>query len=155
VPADGDHRSGRIVRAGAPVNLVHEFEGRVWRKTIDTRDLDAMRRDHDVITTRLFGGRTIVHVLAQETPGARFGPAPAVLEDVYFSTLPAVRRAASGAAAVFSKTASFEFRYQVRSALFWVTVLIFAVLAFGSIASDNVRIGGISGVRVQRGDPRR
>ena len=75
-------------------NPRNELEGRVWHKTIETRDLDAMRRDHDVISTRLFGGRTIVHVLAPETPGAGFGPAPAVLEDVYFSTLSAVRRAA-------------------------------------------------------------
>jgi ABC-type multidrug transport system ATPase subunit len=86
--------SGRIVRAGAPLDLVRELEGRVWHKTIDTRDVEVVRREHDVISTRLFGGRTIVHVLAPEMPGAGFGPAPAVLEDVYFSTLSAVRRAA-------------------------------------------------------------
>jgi ABC-type multidrug transport system ATPase subunit len=86
--------SGRIVRAGAPLDLVRELEGRVWHKTIDTRDVEAVRKEHDVISTRLFGGRTIVHVLAPDTPGAGFGPAPAVLEDVYFSTLSAVRRAA-------------------------------------------------------------
>jgi len=86
--------SGRIVRAGAPLDLVRELEGRVWHKTIETRDLEAVRREHDVISSRLFGGRTIVHVLAPEAPGSGFGPAPAVLEDVYFSTLSAVRRAA-------------------------------------------------------------
>jgi ABC-2 type transport system ATP-binding protein len=86
--------SGRIVRAGAPLDLVRELEGRMWHKTIETRDLEAVRREHDVISSRLFGGRTIVHVLAPQTPGDGFGPAPAVLEDVYFSTLSAVRRAA-------------------------------------------------------------
>ena len=53
---------------------------------------------------------------------------------------------------MFRQIASFEFRYQVRSALFWVTVLIFAVLTFGSIASDNVRIGGITG-NVKKNSP--
>jgi ABC-type multidrug transport system ATPase subunit len=86
--------SGRIVRSGAPLDLIRELEGRVWHKTIDTRDVESIRREHDVISTRLFGGRTIVHVLANEPPGPGFGPAPAVLEDVYFSTLSAMRRAA-------------------------------------------------------------
>ena len=86
--------SGRIVRAGAPLDLVRELDGRVWHKTIDTRDLEAVREEHHVISTRLFGGRTIVHVLAREAPGAGFGPAPAALEDVYFSTLSEARRAA-------------------------------------------------------------
>jgi hypothetical protein len=53
---------------------------------------------------------------------------------------------------VFRQIASFEFRCHVRSALFWVTVLIFAMLAFGSIASDNVRIGGITG-NVKKNSP--
>ena len=53
---------------------------------------------------------------------------------------------------MFAKIASFEFRYHVRSALFWVTIFIFAVLAFGSIASDNVRIGGIAG-NVKKNSP--
>jgi ABC-2 type transport system ATP-binding protein len=86
--------SGRIVRSGAPLDLVRELEGRVWRKTVDTRDVESIRREHDVISTRLFGGRTIVHVLANDPPDAGFGPAPAVLEDVYFSTLSALRQAA-------------------------------------------------------------
>ena len=61
--------SGRIVRAGAPLDLVAELDGRVWRKTIDKRELDAHRADHDVISTQLFGGRTIIHVLADRPPG--------------------------------------------------------------------------------------
>ena len=86
--------SGRIVRAGAPTELVSALEGRIWRKTIDKRDLEAHRAAHDVISTRLFGGRTIIHVLADAPPGSGFDPATGGLEDVYFSTLSAVRRAA-------------------------------------------------------------
>jgi ABC-type multidrug transport system ATPase subunit len=86
--------SGRIVRAGAPTELVSALAGRIWRKTIDKRDLEAHRAAHDVISTRLFGGRTIIHVLADAPPGSGFEPAAGGLEDVYFSTLSAVRRAA-------------------------------------------------------------
>jgi ABC-type multidrug transport system ATPase subunit len=86
--------SGRIVRAGAPLDLIAELSGHVWRRTIDKGELDAYRAEHEVISTRLFGGRTIIHVLADEHPGAGFEPAPGALEDVYFSTLSSVRRAA-------------------------------------------------------------
>jgi ABC-type multidrug transport system ATPase subunit len=86
--------SGRIVRAGAPTELVAELDGRIWRKTIDKRELETHRGAHQVISTRLFGGRTIIHVLADTSPGAGFEPAAGALEDVYFSTLASVRRAA-------------------------------------------------------------
>ena len=86
--------SGRIVRAGAPADLVAELDGRIWRKAIDKRELEAHRAAHEVISTRLFGGRTIIHVLAETSPGPGFEPASGALEDVYFSTLSAVRRVA-------------------------------------------------------------
>ena len=53
---------------------------------------------------------------------------------------------------MFRQIAGFELRYHVRSPLFWVTTLIFALLTFGSIASDNVRIGGIAG-NVKKNSP--
>ena len=53
---------------------------------------------------------------------------------------------------MFRKIAAFEFRYQLRSPLFWVTALICALLTFGSIASDSVRIGGIAG-NVKKNSP--
>jgi ABC-2 type transport system ATP-binding protein len=86
--------NGRIVRSGAPAELVRELSNRVWRKTIEKRELEAHRSQHEVISTRLFGGRTVIHVLADSYPGDGFESAAGGLEDVYFSTLSAVRRAA-------------------------------------------------------------
>jgi ABC-type multidrug transport system ATPase subunit len=86
---------GRIVRTGAPLELIAALDGRVWRKTIAKHELDAYRRDHEVIATRLFGGRTVIHVLAEQRPGDGFEPMQGGLEDVYFSTLAVSRRAAA------------------------------------------------------------
>ena len=86
---------GRIVRTGAPLQLIAALEGRVWRKTIAKQELDACRRKHEVIATRLFGGRTVVHVLADAHPGDGFEPMTGGLEDVYFSTLADTRRKAA------------------------------------------------------------
>ena len=87
--------NGRIVKAGAPLALIDSMAGRVWRRTIAKGELDAYRRDHEVIATRLFGGRTVIHVLADASPGGGFEPVEGGLEDVYFSTLAVSRRRAA------------------------------------------------------------
>ncbi|MDQ0464880.1 ABC-type multidrug transport system ATPase subunit [Caulobacter ginsengisoli] len=85
---------GRIVKQGAPTELVAALKGRVWIKTIDKTELEAVRKRHQVISTRLFAGRTVVHVLSDNDPGEGFTLAPGGLEDVYFSALSDTRRAA-------------------------------------------------------------
>jgi aminopeptidase N len=44
------------------------------------------------------------------------------------------------------KVAGFEFRYQIRQPIFWVAVSIFALFAFGSVASSNIQIGSTDNV---------
>ena len=66
---------------------------RSGKKTIDHAELEQYQSDHEVISTRLFAGKTIVHVLSDTQP-AGFEPVEGGLEDVYFSTLSTLRRAA-------------------------------------------------------------
>jgi ABC-2 type transport system ATP-binding protein len=93
-PAMAIISGGRIVREGEPVALIDELKGRVWTKTIGKAELEAFRAQYRVISTRLFAGRTVVHVLADGDPGAGFTQVNGGLEDVYFSTLSDARRAA-------------------------------------------------------------
>jgi ABC-type multidrug transport system ATPase subunit len=85
---------GKIRLEGAPAELMERLKGRVWMKTIDKTELEACRAQHEVISTRLFAGKTVIHVLADKDPGDGFAPASGGLEDVYFSTLSSVRRTA-------------------------------------------------------------
>lgn len=85
---------GKIQLEGAPTELMHNLEGRVWRRTIDKSELAEFQTRYNVISTRLFGGRTVVHVLADRSPGDGFEPVPGGLEDVYLATVAASRRAA-------------------------------------------------------------
>ena len=85
---------GRILLEGAPLDLIERTRGQIWRKSIARGELDAYREGHRVISTRLFAGRTIVHVMADRSPGEGFEPVTGGLEDVYFSTLDRSRRAA-------------------------------------------------------------
>jgi ABC-type multidrug transport system ATPase subunit len=83
---------GQIQLEGAPGELMGRLSGRVWKKTIDKAELEDHRARHEVISTRLVAGRTVIHVLADQSPGAGFEPVTGGLEDVYFSTLSASRR---------------------------------------------------------------
>ncbi|HEX7013512.1 MAG TPA: ABC transporter ATP-binding protein [Steroidobacteraceae bacterium] len=85
---------GRIVRVGAPMDLIAQLRGRVWHKIIDKRELETYRSKYEVIATRLYGGRTVIHVLSDTHPGEGFTAGEGTLEDVYFSTLSSLRRAA-------------------------------------------------------------
>ncbi|MFL6843985.1 MAG: ABC transporter ATP-binding protein [Allosphingosinicella sp.] len=85
---------GRIQLEGAPLDLIHATKGRIWMKVIERSELQACREKYQLISTRLFAGRTVVHVLADSDPGDGFAPVDGGLEDVYFSTLAQSRRAA-------------------------------------------------------------
>lgn len=85
---------GRIQLEGAPHALIAATRDRVWARTVDRGEVEAIRERHEVISTRLVAGRTLIHILSDGDPGAGFVPARGGLEDVYFSTLAASRRAA-------------------------------------------------------------
>jgi ABC-type multidrug transport system ATPase subunit len=85
---------GKIQLEGSPLELTHALEGRVWSKTIDKADLADHQASHNVISTRLFAGRTVIHVLSDTNPGDGFERASGGLEDVYLATVNASRRAA-------------------------------------------------------------
>ena len=63
-------------------------------KTIERRDLPHYTSQHELLSTRLLAGRTVIHVLADADPGDGFTLIEAGLEDVYFSTLAESRRVA-------------------------------------------------------------
>jgi ABC-type multidrug transport system ATPase subunit len=86
--------NGKVVRQGPPEELRRELQNQVWRATIAREALEFARQRHKVISERLVGGRTVIHVLSSEPPGADFEPVEGALEDVYFSTLAASRAAA-------------------------------------------------------------
>jgi ABC-type multidrug transport system ATPase subunit len=90
---------GRIVSVGRPQELLGALKGRIWRTVLDKAGVEDARKRLEVISTRLRAGRTEIHVAADSAPAAGFEPVEASLEDLYFATLSAQRRAAAGAAA--------------------------------------------------------
>ncbi len=85
---------GRVRLEGAPQELIDATRGRIWMKVIERRELTDIRQRHEVLSTRLFAGQTIVHILSDQDPDNGFTIVDAGLQDVYFSTLALGRRAA-------------------------------------------------------------
>jgi ABC-type multidrug transport system ATPase subunit len=78
---------GEILLEAEPLGAIEAMTGRIWRSVIDKGELARVERDHAVISTKLLGGRTVVHVYADAAPGPGFEPAEPDLKDVYFSTM--------------------------------------------------------------------
>jgi ABC-2 type transport system ATP-binding protein len=85
--------NGRVQLQGKPADLIASTRGKVWKKTIDHSELEQYQEKYEVISTRMFAGNTIVHILSGSQPQG-FEPVEGGLEDVYFSTLSNLRRAA-------------------------------------------------------------
>jgi ABC-2 type transport system ATP-binding protein len=85
--------NGRLQLEGKPTELIASTRGKVWKKTINHAELDDYQSKFEVISTRMFAGNTIIHVLSDSQPQG-FEPVEGGLEDVYFSTLSTLRRAA-------------------------------------------------------------
>ena len=83
---------GQIKLEGAPKELIANTKGTIWAKTIERGELEAYRKMYEVISTRLFAGNTIIHIMSDTDPGDGFASVEGGLEDVYFSTLAASRR---------------------------------------------------------------
>jgi ABC-type multidrug transport system ATPase subunit len=80
--------AGRVLVAGEPDALVADLRGRIWRKTIDKSDVEAIKSRVRLVSTRLQAGHTVVRAYrdgAPPEPG--FEPVDPELEDVYFSSI--------------------------------------------------------------------
>ena len=84
---------GRIVSAGMPAALIEGLKGKVWTRAVEADELPGLRKQFALISTRLRGGRTVIHVLSDAAPDPRFEPVNAGLAEVYFSTLHLQRKA--------------------------------------------------------------
>ena len=78
---------GEVVAKGNPSALIEGVKGRVWKKSIDKKELDVYQTEMQVISTHLKAGKTVIHVLNDAQPDASFESSDANLEDVYFAEI--------------------------------------------------------------------
>jgi len=75
---------GRIILKENTLNAMSRLEGKIWRKEIPKDELPWYEEKYDVISTRLFAGKTFIHIYSEANPGNGFLNIKPSLEDVYF-----------------------------------------------------------------------
>jgi ABC-type multidrug transport system ATPase subunit len=77
---------GRILYEGSPEAAVRELKGRIWQTSVCRADLPAYQQQYRIISSKLVGGRSCLHVYDEHppAPGERFEAAAPDLEDVFF-----------------------------------------------------------------------
>ncbi|AII51409.1 ABC transporter ATP-binding protein [Hymenobacter sp. APR13] len=78
---------GEVLLTGDPLSVMNELKGKVWKKLVEKTELPALQAAHTVISSRLFAGKTVVHVLADSAPDSGFEAVQPDLEDVYFAEI--------------------------------------------------------------------
>ena len=80
-------KEGRVLRTGQPQAAIDEMKGKTWKKLIGKTELARYQEESTVISVRLTGGRTVIHVYADGQPDPTFAEVTPDLQDVYFTTL--------------------------------------------------------------------
>jgi len=78
---------GEVLLTGEPLQVIQDLQGKIWKKVIDKRELADYQSRLKVISTRLFAGKTVIHVFSETQPDQTFEVVETGLDDVYFSTL--------------------------------------------------------------------
>lgn len=78
---------GQILLETEPQQAIENIKGNVWRRIIEKKELAGLEQEHVVISTKLLGGRTVVHIFSETSPGTDFEPISPDLEDVYFTVI--------------------------------------------------------------------
>ena len=81
------HR-GRVLLTGEPEALVAGLRRRIWSKTVAKGEVDELKAQLRLVSTRLQSGRTVVRAYAPDgAPQAGFEAVQPDLEDVYFCAI--------------------------------------------------------------------
>ncbi|MFJ6772993.1 ABC transporter ATP-binding protein [Kitasatospora sp. NPDC091257] len=78
---------GRLLRRGAPDELLREVDGRVWEAVVDPADLLEVRARHVVSRMVRTGSGVRLRLLAAEPPRPDAVPVPPDLEDAYLGVI--------------------------------------------------------------------
>ena len=78
---------GEILIEAEPLGAIDDLRGRIWRRLVSKEEFGQLKDEYAVISTKMFGGRTLMHVYSETAPGPGFEAADPDLEDVYFSTM--------------------------------------------------------------------
>jgi ABC-2 type transport system ATP-binding protein len=78
---------GRVLFQGRPQDAIAQLNGRIWQISIAKNELADYEQRYQVVSTRLVGGRRLLHVYSAAPLSNEFAPSSPNLEDVFFTKI--------------------------------------------------------------------
>ena len=79
--------NGKVLFSGNTDEALSEIKGKVWEKKVSKLELPNYQKDYKVISNKLVGGQTLIHVFSESQLDNGFTKAEENLEDVFFAKL--------------------------------------------------------------------
>lgn len=76
---------GALLYSGAPKAAIENLHGKIWEKSVSKSDMETVKTQYQLISSKLVAGQPLVHILSAEDPGEGFNAVEADLEDVFFA----------------------------------------------------------------------
>jgi ABC-2 type transport system ATP-binding protein len=79
--------NGRVLYEGEPEAAITQLKGRIWQRSIAKTELPHYEQNFRVVSNKLVGGRTFLHVYSENPPEEGFSSTQPDLEDVFFTKI--------------------------------------------------------------------
>jgi ABC-type multidrug transport system ATPase subunit len=80
-------KDGQVKVVGEPQALIKELTTQVWTGLVEKKDFKSIKKNHQVISSRLSMGKVQIRVLDDNEPIAGFSQTNPEIEDLYFATI--------------------------------------------------------------------
>ncbi len=78
---------GKVLFSGNTDDALLQIKGKVWERKVDKVDLQAFQNEYKIISSKLVGGKPLIHAFSENDLGNGFTKAEENLEDVFFANL--------------------------------------------------------------------
>ena len=80
-------KDGQVKVVGEPQALIKELTTQVWTGQVEKKDFKSIKKNHQVISSKLSMGKIQIRVLDDNEPIAGFAQTSPEIEDLYFATI--------------------------------------------------------------------
>jgi ABC-type multidrug transport system ATPase subunit len=79
--------NGQVLYQGRPQDAIAQLSGLIWQVSIAKAELASYEQRYQVVSSKLVGGRPLLHVYSASPLSGGFAPSAPNLEDVFFSKI--------------------------------------------------------------------
>ena len=78
---------GKVLFSGNTDDALHQIKGKVWERKVNKSELPQFQNEYKIISSKLVGGKPLIHAFSESDLGNGFVKAEENLEDVFFAKL--------------------------------------------------------------------